>query len=266
MSFNITNPILGLKNQLFTVNGTFLVPQNVYTIWVDGVGGGNGGAGGFGAATGGGGAGGVSGAMTKQQLMPVTPGETLTIVIGAGGTGAAIGVYGPNGGTTSIVGALESIYLACNGNPDTGTATQGGNVTYNGVSTVRNSTGGTNTFAVYTSDGASNGAYVNNFAGLLQAYKIVGANGGGPSSNGGSVLYGNYQGGSSLYRAGGTASGTLGGGGVGAPCIWGVGGTGGNGGAVGGAATGFGAGGGGGGCNAAGGNGAPGFLRLYWQG
>jgi len=96
---------------------TFTVPANTYQINCTCVGGG-GGAGGMGVGgngvvypAGGGAAGG-----TSSGWISVTPGQTITIIVGAAGTGGAAsssssaGSYGTNGGTggTSSIGAFMS--------------------------------------------------------------------------------------------------------------------------------------------------------------
>lgn len=83
------------KSQLFTTSGTFNVPADVSLIWVSGVGGGAGGSGG----AGGGGGGGAGGASENMFNMPrwVTPGDTLTITVGAGGARGAFNDHGAAG-------------------------------------------------------------------------------------------------------------------------------------------------------------------------
>ena len=268
MSFNITNPIIGLKNQLFTGNGTFLVPQNVYTIWVDGTSSGAGGAGGFNGASGGGGGGGCSGQMTKYQPMAVTPGETVTIVIGAQTTAASVGSNGGVTNATSVVGALEGVYLGNNGGGGygfAGTATNGGGQYVYGAGNSGPIGGGTAGFPVYIT-GNTNSVYMNRFAGQLFTPVWASATGGGPSSNGGSCTWGANALNIGTYTPGGTALTTQGGGGTGGSSFWGVNGAGGNGGAAGADGTGYGAGGGGGGAGGGGGKGSQGFARIYWQG
>ena len=69
--------------------------------------GGTGGAGGSGAyASGGGGAGGNSGVVQQKIEQAVSPGESITVTIGAGGAGGALGAGGGTGtdGTAGTVG------------------------------------------------------------------------------------------------------------------------------------------------------------------
>ena len=85
-------------SQTFTSSGTFVVPNNTGYISVAAVG--AGGAGG-GASASYGGVGGAGGALVYGNNIPVTPGETLTIEIGAAGAGSTA-ANGGNGGYTEI--------------------------------------------------------------------------------------------------------------------------------------------------------------------
>lgn len=95
------------QTQTFTSSGTFTVPAGVTTVQVEAWGGG--GAGG-GVASGflppnraGGGGGG--GAYLKNTSVTVIPGSTVTITVGAGGTGVN-GADGNNGGASSFGGLV----------------------------------------------------------------------------------------------------------------------------------------------------------------
>ena len=101
----------------FTASDTWTVPENVTLVRVFGVGGGGGGGGGAHGATGvngGLGGGGGAGAVPFQMLMSVTPGETVTITIGAGGAGgtggvsgsSSVGTNGSAGGNTLLTATL----------------------------------------------------------------------------------------------------------------------------------------------------------------
>lgn len=105
--------------QVFTASGTFTVPTNVRRVRVKLVGGG-GGSGGATAArsAGGGGSGGYA-----EGNFDVTPGQAITVTIGAAGAGGASGSNGGNGGTTSF-GALMSATGGLGG--QSGTVTPGG--------------------------------------------------------------------------------------------------------------------------------------------
>lgn len=104
---------------------TFVVPAGVEFLWISGSGGGGGGgtggdSGTFGASTnGGGGGGGGGGSLKATELMDVSPGETLTITLGAGGsggsnlsnrdTGSPNIKFGNTGGSTTVAGTFGTL-------------------------------------------------------------------------------------------------------------------------------------------------------------
>lgn len=90
---------LGQVTQTFTSNGTFIVPAGVTQISVTCFGGG--GAGGGASATSRNGGGGGGGASVTVTNYPVTPGSSLTIVVGQGGTGVSANTGNP-GGASSV--------------------------------------------------------------------------------------------------------------------------------------------------------------------
>ena len=92
-----------LSAQVFTSNGTFTIPTGVTKLKITVVGGGGGGGGG--TVGGGGGAGGAA----ISYLSSLTPGNTLSVTIGASGTGGASGVAGTAGGTSSVASGTQSI-------------------------------------------------------------------------------------------------------------------------------------------------------------
>jgi hypothetical protein len=92
-----------LSAQVFTSNGTFTIPTGVTKLKITVVGGGGGGGGG--TVGGGGGAGGAA----ISYLSSLTPGNTLSVTIGASGTGGASGVAGTDGGTSSVASGTQSI-------------------------------------------------------------------------------------------------------------------------------------------------------------
>lgn len=104
--------IYASRQQSFTTNGSFTVPAGVTTVYVSGCGGGGGGAGagGTGASLGtaGGGAGGGAGQFAYRIPIAVTPGQVISVTIGAGGTHSNGGAAGTsatdagNGGATSF--------------------------------------------------------------------------------------------------------------------------------------------------------------------
>lgn len=99
--------------QDFTSNSTFTVPENVYEIFVDGVGGGGGGGGGRsindsdGINTSGAGGGG-SGYQVSKRKIRVVPLTEHNVIIGTGGGG---GSYNNDGkaGTSTVLGTLLTL-------------------------------------------------------------------------------------------------------------------------------------------------------------
>jgi hypothetical protein len=103
----------------FTSSGTWTVPPGVYwmlvEMWGGGGGGGGGSSGGFesnaNVSWGQGGAGGGGGGAGAYvfQILPVTPGQQITVTVGAGGSGGAGGASGGHNGTGGSSGG--STYL-----------------------------------------------------------------------------------------------------------------------------------------------------------
>jgi hypothetical protein len=101
-----------------TASSTFTVPDGVYSISVSGCAGGGGGAGGGGSSTttplvGAGGGGGGAGQSIINTPYSVTPGTSISITIGGGGT-AGIGIGGSDGtnggaGGNTVVGTLVTL-------------------------------------------------------------------------------------------------------------------------------------------------------------
>lgn len=199
--------------QAYTVAGTNnpVVPAGVfgvhYKIW----GGGGGGGGGSTGAQSGNGAG--AGAYS-EGWMAVTPGQTLTAVIGANGVGGAnTGLSGTNGGASSLSNGV--ITVSCpGGGAGSGGGTGGG---VGGVATGGdfNATGGN----------GSGPALVNAAGSLFYGPPGGGAFGTGNSAVGygtGAGFIGRSPGGGGAGGAGGSAGAFAGGnGGVGAIYIWG---------------------------------------------
>lgn len=125
--------------QVFTSSSTFTVPYGIYYLRVLTIGGGGGSA----AATGNNGypgTGGSAGGAMASGTYPVTPGQTITVTVGAAGLGGGSSLAaGTAGGTTSF-GSLQS---STGGAPSTGTAgaTSGGSV--GGAQGLPSTAGGT---------------------------------------------------------------------------------------------------------------------------
>lgn len=97
-----------IGGQVFTGNGTFTIPTGVTSLKITVVGGGGGGQGSQSAAAGG--AAGAGGGAAIKYLTGLTPGNTLSVTVGAGGTaGAATNGAGGTGGTSSVASGTQSI-------------------------------------------------------------------------------------------------------------------------------------------------------------
>jgi len=127
--------------ELFTSSTTFTVPAGITKIIVEAWGGGgSGGAGNFGSVYGAGGMGGGYG----KGLYTVTPGDLITITIGAGGADVSVSCgLGNDGGTTTVVNSSTGSTLI------TSTGGQGGN----GCGTNYSKSGGTSTGGVISMEG-----------------------------------------------------------------------------------------------------------------
>jgi len=85
------------KFQVFDANGTFMVPDFIYSIRAEAWGGGGGGANEFSGSSESGGGGGGYGFVQKA----VIPGQSISVVVGAGGSG---GAAGSNGADSTVSG------------------------------------------------------------------------------------------------------------------------------------------------------------------
>jgi hypothetical protein len=98
---------LGFSNQqIFTVSGSFVVPDDITEVYVQIVGGGGGGAPCSRSIPGGGGG---AGGYWEGLITGLTPGQTIAVSVGAGGHGLAAGLTGQAGqGGTSSFGTYAS--------------------------------------------------------------------------------------------------------------------------------------------------------------
>jgi hypothetical protein len=87
----------------FTASGTWVCPAGIRFIQIIASGGGNGGSG---SNISGGVAGGAAGTQINSNNLPVTPGTSYTVTIGAGGTAGSSGAGGTGGNTTFVGGGL----------------------------------------------------------------------------------------------------------------------------------------------------------------
>lgn len=113
-----------MRSKQFPSSTTWVVPAGIRSLYVFGLGGGGGGGSGAGrdSTIHGGGGGGGGGACYVALWVSCTPGETATIVIGAGGTGGAAvseatdGNDGnPGGDTTLTVGGQTYTFKGASG-------------------------------------------------------------------------------------------------------------------------------------------------------
>jgi hypothetical protein len=93
------------NKQIFTASGTFTIPAGVTAVKLTVVGGGGGGGG---ATAAGNGSGGGSGGIGIKWLTGLTPGNTLTITVGASGTGVSA-ANGTAGGASSVASGTQTI-------------------------------------------------------------------------------------------------------------------------------------------------------------
>lgn len=142
-----TSTYIGHRAQIFTSNGTFTIPTGVTAIKVMVVGGGGGGGGAqsqfctSGLAGGGGG-----GGLGISYLTSLTPGNTISVTVGAGGSaGSAGGGTAGTGGTSSISSGSQSV--------TTISATGGTGGSYGAAGGFNNAVGG--------SAGSASGATIN---------------------------------------------------------------------------------------------------------
>lgn len=179
------------KRQMFTASTSFTVPAGVHTIRAVLIGGGTGGSGGgnggsgssggtavnnsaSGTSSGSGGSGGSGGSAGSGGSggrfatfdIPVTPGETLTISIGSGGSGGSRGGGGGSSGGNTTVRAASGTYSSGSGTSSSSgyTDPQTGQVfAQRGSSGSSGASGGAGGSG-YGSD-ASNGASVGSYPG-----------------------------------------------------------------------------------------------------
>lgn len=97
----------GMKYQIFTSSGTFIVPSGVTQVLVTLIGGGGGGSKGGGAHSSG--AGGGGGGVYYRAPVTVTPGSSIPVTIGSGGAGGTSShIDGYAGGTSSFGSYLSA--------------------------------------------------------------------------------------------------------------------------------------------------------------
>lgn len=194
------------KFQFFSANGTFTIPIGVTGIKATDCGGG--GAGG-GASTTQDGGGGGAGGTTIKYLSGLTPGNTLSITIGSGGTGVSAAAGG-NGTATTIASGTQTItsivanggtggLIALSGNGANGgaggTAGSGGdfNLPGNGGQLGAALTGGTGGASLFGGAGTGATGFTGNNAGGF-------CSGGGGAGQNANAAGGNGSGGAALFE------------------------------------------------------------------
>lgn len=107
----LTNTARILTSVTFTANGSWTVPAGITRIMIYGCGGGGGGGGGSGSAASGAGGGGGGGASLAHWCpVNVTPGDVLSITVGAAGPGGGGGTAGGGTATSGTVGGTTTVY------------------------------------------------------------------------------------------------------------------------------------------------------------
>ncbi len=183
---------------LYTANGSFVVPDTVNWIQVLLVsGGGGGGGGGYNGSVGGGGGGGGGGGQVLQTL-PVTPGETLTITVGAAGSagiGSSVttGGAGGNGGDSLIQRSGVTIARAVGGTGGQGGSNSGagGAAGSAGSSIYYIPNGGTGANAGVSNGGAGGASLYAPTMSSTAGTSVSGKGGGGGGGSGLGVAGGN---------------------------------------------------------------------------
>lgn len=261
----------GVITNTYTSSQNVTVPAGFTHVDIFCVGGGAGGSGGEdGSSThnGGGGDGGGGGHTTNAFNIPVSSGQVLSIIIGAGGAGGYADMGdGKSGGATSVTRS-GSVLCSANG----GSGVSGGSGAGNGAAvmyanTASGGNGGSNGGAGFSANNSGTGrgtgqgytttAFSEN-RGTIYAAGGAGGSSGGVSYGGTGGNYGGGNGGNGMYKIGGSSS---------EGYIYQSAGIGGHG--V--AATGSGGGGGGGGVrknnarSAAGGNGGSGVVIIRFK-
>jgi hypothetical protein len=255
----------GLSSTFTTVgNNTFIVPAGVTKISAVLIGGGGAGGGGSAGGNGSGGQGGGGGGLRYVNDFPVTPGQTLTVIVGAGGNGGT--GAGGDGGDSSITGIVTAFGGKGGAAINTGAVGTGGDGS-GGSGGATGGSGGTATLVAGAGGGGAAGYSGNGGTGGNGSVTNGGVAGSGGGAGGGGAPTDSGSGGGGVGVLGQGTSGSL-------SNDIGSAGSGGSNGSLGntnnGAAGGLFGGGGGGadgnvGSLTSGGNGAQGVVRIIWS-
>ena len=178
------------QSRTYSTAGTFSfqVPPGVYVLLVRLVGGGGGGAGAGGASTWSGGGGGSGGYC--EGYVSVTPGQIISIIVGAGGNGSSQGngVTANSGGTTSF-GPFMSATGGGGGSAGTGTSSGGGPGLGSGASILNfyGSNGGDGNITTANSQGGYGASSAFGGGGRTSTLAVSITNGLAPGSGGGGI-------------------------------------------------------------------------------
>lgn len=190
---------VGIPNkQIFTSGGTFTIPAGVTALKVSVVGAGGAGGGATTTANASG-TGGFGGGAAVKWLSGLTPGNTLTVAVGTGGTGVANGA-GNSGGNSSVSSGTQTI-STITGSGGGGGATTGNIVLFSGGTATggdQNITGGSPTSMLvnYCNAGSVGGTSIfsgggaGGFTGAGVAGTNPGAGGGGAGGGAGGTVAG----------------------------------------------------------------------------
>ncbi len=140
------------KVDLFNSTATWTAPSNCFSVEVFLVGGGGGGGAYRHTSSSGGSGGGGGGAVLSWRKLPVTPGTSYTVTIGAGGAGSVDSLTGGLGGDTSF-GSLLTAFGGGGG----GTYTSSGT---DALPTVKGTSGGR---AQFSGSGSGGGGAASTF-------------------------------------------------------------------------------------------------------
>lgn len=127
----LLRPGFGSGTQSFTASDTFVVPQGVRQVEVEIWGGG---AGTYASVSGRPSGGGAGGGYARKRISGLTPGQSVLVVVGSGGSGGVVGGSSPSSGGTSSFGGFVSAtggslnYLANQADPRNGGTPAGSGV------------------------------------------------------------------------------------------------------------------------------------------
>jgi len=193
----LLRPGFGSGIQSFTASGNFVVPAGVTQVEVEAWGGGAGSyASVSGVSTGSGSGGGSGGGYARKRVTGLTPGQSVAVVVGAGGNGGTVGGGVATSGGTSSFGPYVSAtggslnYLATAASPQNGATPAG-----IGIGGDVNLIGSAGQAAVLNQGGMGGGAPMggsqnSGTTGVAGVFPGGGAAGAGTGSNGNTPYYG----------------------------------------------------------------------------